>query len=207
MILSEIEFHILEALTCKVRVLSRDQILRAWHESDSCQLLESIERLMSAKLVQMQMWEVVVPDTKRTPLFTWKPNQSEPDTWQISEKAKERWRRKRSTVFAYQATALAGRFFGARCGKLIRTTERQHDLLLSEVFVDYVRSMPELAERWYGEDVVPPAPYGVKNPDAFLFDEEFQPRRVIESAGAYSQRQVKSFHRYCRVSNLPYELW
>ena len=35
MIISEIEFDILKALTCKVRVLSKEQILRAWSEPDS----------------------------------------------------------------------------------------------------------------------------------------------------------------------------
>ena len=207
MILSEIEFDILETLTCKVRVLSKDQILRVWNEQDSRLLLLSIERLISAKLVQLQMWEVVIPQTDRTPLFTWKPYDPEPDSWVISENARRRWRTQRSTVFVYQATQSAGRLFGSRSGKRIRTIERQHDLLLGEVYVDYRRNMPDLAERWYGEDTVPQAPYGVKNPDAFLFDEDLQPRRVIESTGAYSQRQVRSFHKYCRTNNLPYELW
>lgn len=207
MIISEIEFDILKALTCKVRVLSKEQILRAWSEPDSRQLLFSVERLISLKLVKVEIWEVVVPQTKRTPLFTWKPNERDPDTWTISENARNRWRRQSKTVFAYQATQLAGRLFGSRSGKEIRTIERQHDLLLGEVYVNYLRSMPDLAERWYGEDTVPQAPYGVKNPDAFLFDDELKPRRVIESTGAYSQKQVKSFHKYCRINKLPYELW
>jgi hypothetical protein len=67
--------------------------------------------------------------------------------------------------------------------------------------------LPQLIDYWIGEDALPVAEYGVKNPDAFLFDEEWQPRRVIESAGSYSQKQVATFHEFCRVSRLPYEMW
>ena len=83
----------------------------------------------------------------------------------------------------------------------------RHDLLLSEVFVLYRRRLPKLAECWVGEDAMPLAERGVKNPDAFLLDDEYQPRRVIESAGSYSQKQVDTFHDYCRQCRLPYELW
>ncbi len=54
---------------------------------------------------------------------------------------------------------------------------------------------------------MPVAERGVKNPDAFLIDNRGEPRRVIESAGAYSQMQVESFHRHCQQAGLPYELW
>lgn len=205
--LSSTEIQILDALACRVRVLSLDQITRTWTTPGEGQVLHCVERLISFGLVKMEIWEVVVPDTVQAPLFTWKLNAPEPDTWRISEAAKKRWHLQKSTVFAYQATELAGRLFGSRSGKKIRIIERQHDLLLGEVYVDYRRSFPELAERWYGEDFIPPAPYGVKNPDAFLLDEKLRPRRVVESAGAYSQKQVRSFHNHCQTNNLPYELW
>ena len=38
-------------------------------------------------------------------------------------------------------------------------------------------------------------------------DEDGSVRRVIESAGCYSARQVESFHDYCAECPLPYELW
>ena len=79
--------------------------------------------------------------------------------------------------------------------------------MLAEVFVRYRQELPSLAEFWVGEEALPKAEYGVKNPDAFLIDDELQPRRVIESAGAYSQQQVETFHEYCRLARLPYELW
>ena len=85
--------------------------------------------------------------------------------------------------------------------------ERQHDLLFAEVFVRYRQELPSLVAYWVGEEALPKAEYGVKNPDAFLIDDELQPRRVIESAGAYSQQQVETFHEYCRLARLPYELW
>ena len=105
------------------------------------------------------------------------------------------------------ATERAGRLFGSRSGHLVREIERSHDLLLAEVYLLYREQLPELAATWVGEDALPVAQRGVKNPDAFLFDDSHQPRRVIESAGAYSQKQVETFHRYCTDARLPYELW
>lgn len=207
--LNETEFAILSALAGKVRVLSRDQIVRAWTSkpSDFDHIMHSLARLIANKLVTMHVWTVVVPNTNREPIFTWKPKAPDPDSWQISLNAKQRWNQKSNRVFVYQATAAAGRIFGARTGGLIREIEQQHDLLLGEVYIDYVRYLPELAEHWIGEDLMPIAAKGVKNPDAFLLDQDLQPRRVIESAGAYSQRQIRTFHQYCVRRSLPYELW
>ncbi|MCA9078705.1 MAG: hypothetical protein KDA93_27015 [Planctomycetaceae bacterium] len=105
------------------------------------------------------------------------------------------------------ATAHAGRIFGSRSGHPIRDIERSHDLLMAEVYLLYRKQLPELATAWVGEDALPLAQRGVKNPDAFLFDESHTPRRVIESAGSYSQKQVETLHRYCTDARIPYELW
>lgn len=170
-------------------------------------VLFSLDRLIARKLARTEMWDIVLPKTDRTPLFTWRPKAPDPDTWLISKQARQRWKQPTSRVIVYQATELAGRIFGSRCGQSIREIERQHDLLLSEVYVDYFLALPSLAEAWRGEDMLPMAEKGVKNPDAFLMDGDLLPRRVIESTGAYSQQQVDAFHLYCKESRLPYELW
>lgn len=137
----------------------------------------------------------------------WRVGEPSPDAWRVSLAARARWRRPTSRQAVFQATELAARLFGSTAGRPSRTYERQHDLLLAEVFVRYREELPLLAGYWVGEEALPKAEYGVKNPDAFLIDDESRPRRAIESAGAYSQQQVETFHEYCRLARLPYELW
>ena len=186
---TELEIDLMTTLACKVRVLSKQQLVRGWKPQHSTETLAfSVERLNAARLIRSEKWSVVLPAIESSPVFTWKPGEAEPDTWPLSKQIRSRWNRTKSVVEVFQATERAGRIFGSRSGHSIRVIERRHDLLLSEV------AMP-LAER------------GVKNPDAFLLDDEYQPRRVIESAGSYSQKQVDTFHDYCRQCRLPYELW
>ena len=205
---TELEIDLMTTLTCKVRVLSKQQLVRGWQPQHSTETLAfSVRRLNAARLIRTEIWTVVLPVIGSTPLFTWKPGQPKPDTWPLSKQARSRWNRAESTVEVYQATELAGRVFGSRSGHQTREIEQRHDLLLPEVFILYRCSLPQLAEFWVGEDALPMAERGVKNPDAFLMDEGFQPRRVIESAGSYSQKQMDTFHEYCRQCRLPYELW
>ena len=203
-----LEIDLMTSLTCKVRVLSTQQIINAWKQEHSTETLAfSVRRLNAARLIRVENWTVVLPKVSSKPLFTWKPGQQQPDTWPLSKEARSRWNRPASTIEVFQATNLAGRVFGSRSGHKIREIERRHDLLLSEVFVLYRLGLPKLADCWIGEDALPIAERGVKNPDAFLVDEQYQPRRVIESAGSYSQKQMDTFHEYCRQCRLPYELW
>ena len=140
-------------------------------------------------------------------MFLWKPGEDSPDAWRLSLAVRSRWRRSATRHAVFQATDLAARLFGSSAGRSSRVYERQHDLLLAEVFVRYRQELPSLVPYWVGEEALPKAEYGVKNPDAFLIDDESCPRRVIESAGAYSQQQVETFHEYCHLARLPYELW
>ena len=205
---TQLEIEILTALTCQVRVLSEHQLLRGWRDEHSTDAIAfSVTRLNAARLLRSDNWSVVLPMIEDAPILTWKPGQPDPDTWPLSKEIRTRWNRPSSSVRVYRATELAGRAFGARTGHDTRLIEQRHDLLLAEVFVLYRLRLPALASRWVGEDAVPVAERGVKNPDAFLLDEQYRPRRVIESAGSYSQHQVDTFHEYCRQCELPYELW
>lgn len=198
--------EIVKALTCQVRVLSLDQIQRGWNVPTDL-VRQQLARLVSGQLLTTAEWVVVAPPIGATPMFRWQIGDEEPDTWRLSLTARNRWRRRPSRFTIYQATGLAARLFGSTAGHTTRDYERQHDLLLAEVFVRYRIELPALIPFWVGEEALPKAEYGVKNPDAFLIDDESRPRRVIESAGAYSQKQVESFHEYCRLARLPYELW
>lgn len=203
---TQFDQDIVSTLTCQVRVLSLDQIGRGWNQPTN-DARRQLTRLVSSKLIQTAEWLVVPPPIGQRPMYVWKPGDEEPDAWRLSQAVQARWRKSASRHTVYQATDLAARLFGSSAGRPSRVYERQHDLLLAEVFVRYREELPALAEYWVGEEALPKAEYGVKNPDAFLIDDELRPRRVIESAGAYSQQQVETFHEYCRLARLPYELW
>ncbi len=204
----QLDLEIMTALACQVRVLSELQIEQGWQSRWALNdVRESLSKLVAARLVRKEGWTVVPPQIGNTPLHTWKPGHLKPDTWRLSQTCRSRWNRLQENLTVFQGTELAGRLFGSRAGHETRVIERRHDLLLGEVFILYRKRLPELAKRWVGENAVPMAEHGVKNPDAFLMDDENVPRRVIESAGSYSQSQVETFHEYCRVSRLPYELW
>ena len=82
-----------------------------------------------------------------------------------------------------------------------------HDLLLSAVYALYRRSRASAAARWLGEDALPKAGFRIKDPDAFILNDEGRPVRAIESAGSYGAAQVAGFHEHCARAGLGYELW
>lgn len=203
---TQFDQDIVKALTCQVRVLSLNQIQCGWDLAIDV-LRPRLARLVDGQLLAIAEWAVVSPPVGRNPVFLWKPGDDSPDAWRLSLAVRNRWQRPTSRFIVYQATSMAARLFGSSAGRTSRAYERQHDLLLAEVFIRYRQELPALVPYWVGEEALPKAEYGVKNPDAFLIDDEACPRRVIESAGAYSQQQVESFHEYCRLARLPYELW
>ena len=205
---TDVGVKIAMALACQVKVLSVQQIASIWGKDLSADSLNAtLRQLVESGLLKKTEWNVVPPPIDDCPAFTWRPADVPPDGWNLSKQFRLRWKQPTQSIDVFQATKIAGRLFGSRCGSMIRTIEQQHDLLLSQVFVLYHERLPQLVPFWVGEQAMPVVERGVKNPDAFLIDNQGEPRRVIESAGAYSQKQVESFHRHCQQAGLPYELW
>jgi len=202
-------YDLMETLTCRVRILSLSQIHRGWDGqfSTSAGVVTVIERLVEAGLIVGDVWNVPASPIEQQPLAAWTPPQAPPDLVQIAEVIQARWTGPSNPTPVVAATHKAARLFGSSAGGLPPTNHRNHDLLLAGVYIRYRTTQPELAATWHGEDTVAIAERGVKNPDAFLLDEEGVVVRVIESAGRYSLKQLESFHRHCRSAELPYELW
>jgi len=105
------------------------------------------------------------------------------------------------------ASPITANMMGSAACNLPRLEQRDHDLLLAEVFVQYHAEIPNVTDHWHGEHIRAKAGYRIKDPDVFLSDSNGRVIKVIESAGCYSTRQVESFHDYCAECSLPYELW
>lgn len=202
-------YDLLETLNCRVRILSLAHIYQGWnhHFDSSAALVDAIMQLVSADLLVGDLWSLPASPIGQQPLAAWAPRQLAPDLVQIADVVQTRWNEPPKATPVVAATHKVARLFGSSAGGLPSTNHRNHDLLLSEVYIRYRTSHPKLANSWLGEDAVAIAERGVKNPDAFLFDDEGKVKRVIESAGRYSLAQLESFHQHCQSAELPYELW
>lgn len=204
---SDHDFEIVDTLTCRVRVLSFAQISEGWPSTRQGDIRQWLLRLVDAGLLHRLVWNVHLPPTGITPLFTWKFGASLPDFSRLTDQVRGRWNQDSKPCEVFVATKKAAKLFGSSAGRIPPAHHRNHDLLLGAAFVHYRRWLPELAAHWRGEDAMPMAEKGVKNPDAFLVDNDDRPRRVVESAGRYSREQLEDFHQYCVESQLSYELW
>ncbi len=202
-------YDLMETLTCRVRLLSLSHVHKGWQSQfgSSKAVVNAVRQLVDAGMIVGDVWEMQASPIGERPLASWMPKQATPDFVRIEELVRNRWDETRQPTPVVAASHRAARLFGASAGGLPPVNHRNHDLLLSAVYLHYRTTQPELARAWLGEDAVSMAERGVKNPDAFLFDEKGHIVRVIESAGRYSLKQLESFHLHCQSADLPYELW
>lgn len=202
-------YDLMETLTCRVRLLSLAHIYQAWTQQfgSSTAIIDAVKRLVDADLLVGDVWNLPESPIGNQPLAAWTPLHAIPNFVDIAQVVRNRWDEPSIPTPVVAATHKAARLFGSSAGGLPPTNHRNHDLLLAGVYVRYRATEPELAGTWLGEDAVAIAERGVKNPDAFLFDDDGNVTRVIESAGRYSLEQLESFHRHCQSAELPYELW
>lgn len=203
------ELDIVETLTRRVRLLSLSQLGRVWWpEASSHRVVRlAMRRLLHAELILRSVINAHPLLVIKGPLLAWMPGQDAPDSTAIGNRIKSRWHGAAEPIEVYWPSPLAANLFGSTARDLPALLHRDHDLLLSEVYVLYRTQRPQLATRWLGECVFPQSGFRLKDPDAFLFGDDGRPARVIESAGRYGVAQVESFHEHCLEHDLPYELW
>ena len=202
------DLDIIEALTRRIRLITAIEIARIWWPSSSpSRPRRRIRRLVEAGLMTKTRvnahpaFEVVRPTVK------WKPGRPHPNLDRVAKKVQSRWNQPARPVTVYAASRLAANLWGSSAGRLPNRTHWDHDLLLARVYAHYRSAHPREAKRWVGEDCLPKAGYRIKDPDAFLVDDDGRLTRVIESAGRYSVKQLESFHEHCADNQLAYELW
>lgn len=204
------DLQIVEALTTKVRLLTRDQVARGWWQPSKRRAEHTAERLRvltAAGLLDSYRVNVHPVLRVETPVFRWAPGDSDPEAEAVAKRLRGRWTEAARPTTVYAASRLAANLFGSFAGRLPDLTHRDHDLLLGEVYLLYLRAEPEAAARWAGEDTRPKAGFRIKDPDAFLLNDGGDIDRVVESGGRYGATQVEAFHEHCAEHDLPYELW
>ena len=199
---TQTDFDIAQTLALRVRLLARSQANQIWSDAN-----KRLSGLVSAGLIEQYVINAHPRLQPPKPLVSWAPDQLNPDFNTISTRARARWNQPAVSTIVFVASKRTANLFGGDAHGLPPVEHRDHDLLLSDAYVFYRDQRPEVAMRWIGEDFFPKAGFKIKDPDAFLVDDDGQFRCVIESAGRYSTQQVQSFHDYCAIHNLPYELW
>lgn len=204
------DLDIVEALAAKVRLLTTSQVARGWwgpgtsREHDARTRLRRLARaglLCSYRVNLHPLWEL------GGPVVRWGPGDPDPDAEAAARVLQARWTEPARPTTVYAASPAAASLFGCSGGGLPDLTHRDHDLLLGQVFVTYLRTEPDAARRWVGEAARPKAGYRIKDPDAFLLDEAGDTLRVVESGGKYDAARVAAFHEHCAERRLAYELW
>ncbi len=209
MTLTERDMDLLTTLTLRVRIMTPRQIASVWWPDGRslCQTVRRLQKFQHAGLVEQHIVNAhpLLPATR--PLFAWRPGTPEPDCERVAERCRVRWNRPRRPLAVCVASRKAAGMFGSSGRGLPPNEHRDHDLRLASVYVSYRQHRRQLARLWVGEHGLPKAGYRIKDPDAFLVESDGTVRRVIESAGRYSARQVESFHEHCVEHELPYVLW
>lgn len=201
---------VVETLAAKVRMLSLAQVARGWWNQSKRRDEHARDRLRllcRAGLLDEYRVNVHPPLELQGPVTRWSPDETDPDAEAVSRTLQGRWTGAARPTTVFVASPLAANLFGCSSGGLPDLTHRDHDWLLGEVFVRYLRAEPEAARRWVGEAARPKAGYRIKDPDAFLLDDEGNTLRVIESGGKYDAGRITAFHEHCAENRLTYELW
>jgi hypothetical protein len=109
---------------------------------------------------------------------------------------------------AFAATEKASALVGGRGGPLRHPFQADHDHAVAWVFIHYLKTSPEVAATWLGEDAIPRSlRKRIKVvPDAVTFTADGA-MRVEEFGGAYDADRLKALCRWAIDSGLSYRVW
>jgi hypothetical protein len=203
------ELDIVETLTRKVKLLSSEQLLSArWLAFDSAGSVGvALNRLCEAGLLHQATVNAHPRVQVTAPLVTWHPSDQQPDSVTLAKRTKARWTQAARPTLVYWASARAASLFGSSVTRYPSIAQRDHDLLLAEVYLFFCEHRTTSVHRWVCEAAWPKAGPGQKRADAVLCSDDGRAGCAIESAGRCSPEQIESFHQHCAAQNLPYELW
>ena len=205
------DIDILRTLAMRVRMLNEDQIVKIWWPKRDRGEGNSQRRLTKMRLAglihryRITCHPIIELDE---PIFIWRPGDNAPNPGKIAHRLRSRWKLPSVTQTVFVGTEKTCRHLfpglgGAGPGKIY---DWKHDLHVAEVYRFYRRYREDEASLWVGEDALPKAGFGEKDPDAFLMDGK-TPTRIVEFGGSYNAERVRDFHLHCRERLIEYELW
>ncbi len=137
-----------------------------------------------------------------SPILTWQPTQAPPNFHSLAHRLDSRWASTEPTpCHLWWATSLVVEEFGGVGGAIKQNLQIEHDLAVSEVFLQRGR-----CANWRMEDLFDDGEFGPTIPDAIVSDNSGA-ITVIEIGGQYSASRLEGFHLAVEQLELPYELW
>ena len=203
---------ILELLTLRTRVATREQLLRfaKLYPAEMprvASILSSLEQ--SGYLISHRL---TVPLLRfKYPVYAWEPGSVAPDFHEIANLLTARsyaapWRAVRLYWAARKAESLTGGLSGVNRQPL----QVQHDLGTTAAYLHLLAHDPLEADRWLGEDILLrdfPSRLPRKRPDAAVIEDDGEPTRLIEIGGVYSPEDLRRIHRHYSRQGVCYEIW
>jgi hypothetical protein len=200
---------ILKTLATKVRFLCLEQAA-TWWDGRSAQALarRRLRQLANAGFVESSRVRAEPLLELAGPIVTWAPGEPDPPFQAVSNTLRERWPNIQPRQFTiYRATRTTNnRFGGPDFFKPIGADQVTHDMQVASVYLRLLETSPAAADAWLGEDVLGPAGYKLKDPDAVLrYDDGAE--LAIEFGGRYDAQRIRDLHLDCVHQERPYELW
>ena len=213
MIFSHFERAVIDALTWRVRVMSREQLAELGSLMGVASVRRKIHRLLSfGYIAQVDCAAHTVSLEK--PLATWDADDLDmPDFGQVCWQAKARTNGDGSTTISkvFIAAKRAETEFGGCGGKLRQPLQINHDLGTTSVFLAKVEFFGwEDCHDWTSEDILRRHYRHLnieKIPDAAFVSNE-RIGCVIDFVGRdYSPMSLRKFHHHWSRRQIPYEVW
>jgi len=206
---TERDLDILETLALRVRLLSLEQITRIWWPAAGSPrpVRRRLRRLVAGRLVHRVVANVHPPIDISQPLTSWRPGMPRPDLARLAQPIRDRWQLPAVPTELFHATRVAANLFAGHAWRLPPVGQRDHQLLLGQVYLHYRRAHPQEARSWLAADACGSAAGNHHpRPDAVLRGPAGT-LRAIESTGRHSVDRLARLHAYCLHEQLPYELW
>jgi len=165
-----------------------------------------IKALVDAGFINRQKLLLkTLPDVV-APIFSWYPGRPPPDYYQLEYLCQSRWTSPPKLTSIISATTKAARALGGNVMK-VAPDMIDHDFVVARAYEKYPT---RCQEQWVGEMIFEDVDkgFGIKIPDAKLICNGVV-TRIIEGAGRYDARRLRSFHEFHFQHNrsIPYDLW
>jgi hypothetical protein len=210
--MTERDTEILVALCTKVRLFTLDQVADGWwsHVANPKSLTRRrLGKLAEVELVKQQRVLAAPLPPMREPIIRWRPGDPAPDAGAVAWKLQTRWSTGAQPTTVFTSTPKSARLFGGKPSEKLKSNlQVTHDLGVSGMYLQLLRTDRSAAQQWIGEDILAPYRFRQKLPDAVLAERAgATPQLVLEFGGSYDKPRVQSFHDDCARRSLPYELW
>lgn len=200
--------EILAPLTCKVRVLTLEQIARTYFSSNKPNDKAARNLITELEIAGfLKNYSAMVhPEIKlKAPLCRYSPGDPTPDFGPIASMTRGRWKQAPVSTEIVYATQYAKEVFGGYLGgKKPRPSETRHDIHVAQIFLQLAKQDPTFSNAWISEEQLleeREAKQG-RVPDVVL---RLENPVIIEFGGAYPRAKLEAFHDEQKTQT--YEIW